>query len=234
MFASIDDLGSVKDPEGAMKNPGRRLWPLLLVLGAVHPDYRNHAQSDDDPESDLKLRLGYTEDVLNAIVALRKSALPYVDVERIGMLGRSMGGGVTLNAAVVRPDLIDAVVLFAPVSSNYVDNFTRWTMGAPERRRLAERIVAAHGSPGERPAFWRNVSPVTFFDRLSMPILLHHGTADERVPLAWSERTTEALRRLDKDARFYTYEGEPHEFAAAWTMAMARTVAFFDAHLKTG
>ncbi|MGH2795083.1 MAG: alpha/beta hydrolase family protein, partial [Actinomycetota bacterium] len=59
----------------------------------LHTDYRNHAASDDDPNAELGLRLGYTEDVLNAIMALKSSTLP-IDKENIGVVGRSMGGGV--------------------------------------------------------------------------------------------------------------------------------------------
>ncbi|HET6685541.1 MAG TPA: hypothetical protein VFH02_03335 [Jiangellaceae bacterium] len=40
-------------------------------------------------------------------------------------------------------------------------------------------IVAAYGSPEDNPTFWRNASPVTFFDRVTEPILVHQGTADE-------------------------------------------------------
>jgi uncharacterized membrane protein YeaQ/YmgE (transglycosylase-associated protein family) len=42
----------------------------------VHTDYRNHAQSDDDPRRERKLRLGYTEDVVNAVLAVKSSPLP--------------------------------------------------------------------------------------------------------------------------------------------------------------
>jgi hypothetical protein len=38
--------------------------------------------------------------------------------------------------------------------------------------------VASYGSPEDNPTFWRNASPVTF-DRVSEPILVHQGTADE-------------------------------------------------------
>lgn len=224
------------DPDVYTNGRGlRREQDYLARRGYVvlHTDYRNHAQSDDDPRSELNLRLGYTEDVVNAVLAIKGSSLPYLDGERVGLLGRSMGGGVTLNAAVVRPDLVDAIVLFAPVSSNSVDNFNRWIRRGPERRALAEKIADAYGSPEANPAFWRNVSAVNFFDRISVPILIHHGTADERVPLAWSRKTLTALRRHSKDARLFTYEGERHAFTPAWPTAMRRTVAFFDAHVKT-
>jgi len=197
----------------------------------LHTDYRNHAQSDDDAQSELKLRLGYTEDVINAVLAIKASSLPYLDRERVGLLGRSMGGGVTLNALVVKPGLVDAAVVYAPVSSDTVDNFDRWIRGQAERRGLARSIIARYGSPERTPAFWRNVSPVSFFDRVSEPLLIHHGTADESCPIQWSRKTLAALHRLGKDASLLTYQGEPHAFGAAWPTSMRRTVAFLDKHL---
>ena len=198
----------------------------------LHTDYRNHAQSDDDPDSDLRLRLGYTEDVVNAVMAVKRSSLRYLDRERVGLLGRSMGGGVTLNTLVVKPGLVDAAVVYASVSSDAVDNFNRWIRGQAERRRLAQRIIAEYGSPQGSPAFWRNVSAVNFFDRVSEPILLHHGTADESCPIVWSHRTLAALQRHDKDAKLFTYPGEPHAFVAAWPTSIRRTADFFDEHLR--
>ena len=198
----------------------------------LHVDYRNHASSDDDPNYEMNLRLGYTEDVINAVLAVKGSSLPYLDKANVGMLGRSMGGGVTYNALVVQPKLVKAAVVFAPVSSDVVDNFNRWIRRSAERRRLAERIAARFGSPEENPAFWRNVSPVTFFDRISVPLLMHHGSDDESVPLPWSQKTLVALQSVGKDVRLYIYEGEHHAFGPQWPESMRRTVRFFDRLLK--
>jgi len=198
----------------------------------LHTDYRNHAQSDDDPDSELKLRLGYTEDVINAVLAIKGSSLPYLDRERVGLLGRSMGGGVTFNVLVAKPGLVDAAVVFAPVSSDAVDNFNRWIRRDSGRSRLTKRIVAEYGAPERNPAFWRNVSAVNFFDRLTEPILVHHGTADESCPIEWSRTTVAALQRRNRDAQLVTYEGEAHAFGPAWPTSMRRTVAFFDKHLS--
>jgi uncharacterized protein len=197
----------------------------------LHTDYRNHAQSDDDPKNEMRLRLGYTVDVINAVLAVKASRLRSLDAERIGLLGRSMGGGVTLNALVVKPGLVDAAVVFAPVSSDAGDNFNRWIRGEPERRQLADRIIAAYGAPERNRAFWRNLSARTFFDRVSEPVLIHHGTADDTCPIGWSRETFAALRRLGKDARLLTYRAEGHTFFAAWPTSMRRTVAFLDRHL---
>jgi dipeptidyl aminopeptidase/acylaminoacyl peptidase len=200
----------------------------------LHTDYRNHAQSDDDPNADLNLRLGYTEDTINAVLAIQRSGLPYIDGDRVGMVGRSMGGGVTLNALVVKPDLVRAAVIFAPVSSDTVDNFNKWIRGerGAERRELAERVIALYGSPEANPPFWRNISPVNFFDRIAAPLVIHHGTADESVPIDWSHKTLAALQKHNKRVEFFIYEGEHHAFVPQWPTSMNRSVDFLDQHIK--
>lgn len=195
----------------------------------VHSDYRNHAESSKDAHAEHNLRQGYVEDVINVIYAIQAANLPYIDEDKIGMLGHSMGGGVAFAVAVTQPDLVDAIVLFAPVSADMRDNFERWLSRRPE---VAERIAQTYGLPADNPTFWDEVSPRTYFSRIRVPLMIHHGTADESVPLAWSERATEDLKHAHKDVTLHVYPNEPHEFATAWPTVMARTTSFFDQALK--
>jgi len=175
------------------------------------------------------LRLGYTEDVINAVLAVRRSPLPFLDGDRVGLLGRSMGGGVTYNTLVAQPGLVDAAVVFAPVSSRTEDNFDRWIRD--ERPGLARQIVDRYGSPEDSPQFWRDVSPRTYFDRITEPLLIHHGTSDDSCPIRWTRATYDALQRAGKDARLFVYDGEEHAFGPQWPLSMRRTVRFLDRQL---
>jgi dipeptidyl aminopeptidase/acylaminoacyl peptidase len=195
----------------------------------LHTDYRNHASSDDDPAAERRLRLGYTEDTVNAVLAIRESGHARLDGDRVGLLGRSMGGGVTYNTLVAQPGLVRAAVVFAPVSSRAEDNFDRWIRD--ERPDLAADIVARHGSPEDNPRFWREVSPRTYFDRVTEPVLIHHGTSDDSCPVRWTRETYRALRDEGKDARLFVYDGEEHAFGPQWPLSMRRTVRFLDRHL---
>jgi len=197
---------------------------------ALHIDYRGHAGSDPAPRAEQSLRLGYTVDAINAVHAVRRSTLPYLDGERVGFLGRSMGGGVVYNALVAQPGLVDAAVAFAPVSSNTVDNFNRWTR--PERGDVASDIIREHGSPERNPDFWRDVSPRTFFDQITEPLLIHHGTSDDSCPYRWSRTSLRALEAAGVNARLLTYQGEEHAFGPQWPRSMRRTVAFLDRQLN--
>ncbi|NGO44171.1 alpha/beta hydrolase family protein [Streptomyces ureilyticus] len=204
---------------------------LLARNGYVvlHTDYRNHADSDNDADNDVNLRLGYTEDVIGAAMALRSSGRPEIDGERIGLLGRSMGGGVVYNTLVVAPGLFDAAVVYAPVSSRPAENIDHF------QRRNGDPIVAEieekHGTPKENPEFWEQVSPLTYADRVTEPLLLHHGTADDTCPIAWSERVVADFEAAGKSVEFVKYAGEGHTFAPRWPDSMDRTMAFFERHL---
>lgn len=202
----------------------------------LHPDYRNHAQSDKDEDANLKLHLGYVEDVINAVYAVKNSDLKTINKEKIGMLGHSLGGGIALSIMVAKPDLVQAYVLFAPMSSDYRDNFYRWIArrrepkyGRPQTMKL---IIEKYGSPEVNPEFWDNISAKTFLDKVRSPVEVHHGTADQSVPLAWSEKLAESFKLHNQEIKLYTYEGEKHEFIKAWPQVMRRTVQFFDQYLK--
>ena len=208
-------------------------WLARAGYVVLHTDYRGHASSDTARNTDERLRLGYTEDVINAVHAIRKSRMSFLDKERVGLLGRSLGGGVAYNVLVAAPGLVDAAVVYAPVSSNAVDNFNRWIRGEPDRTDLAARIIRRHGSPERNPEFWKGVSARRYFGQITEPMLIQHGTADESCPIQWSRRSQAALKRAGVSSSLVVYPGQPHAFTDAWPSSMRRTVRFFGKHLES-
>jgi dipeptidyl aminopeptidase/acylaminoacyl peptidase len=194
----------------------------------LHTDYRNHAGSDDDPNNTLNMRLGYTVDVIAAAKALRNSGLAQVDQKRIGYLGRSMGGGIGYNVATVAPNEFDALVLYAPVSANYVDNFNKWGRNNPE---IENPIVEKFGSPEDAPDFWKGISAENYFANISDPIMIHHGTNDESCKVEWSQRAAAQMKAAGKDVTLHLYQGEAHAFGPMWELSMQRSVEFLQANL---
>ena len=194
----------------------------------LHTDYRNHAGSDDDPNNSINLRLGYTIDVIAAAKALKAANIPQIDKERIGYLGRSMGGGIGYNVATVAPNEFDALVLYAPVSANYVDNFNKWGRGNPE---IENPIVEKYGSPEDAPDFWAGISAENYFDKIDDPIMIHHGTNDESCKVAWSERAAAQMTAAGKNVTLHIYQGEQHAFGPQWELSMQRSVEFLNQNL---
>ena len=195
---------------------------------AFQIDYRNYAGSTRESTAPVARPLGYPADLVNAVTALKKAHLSFTDTTRIGLFGRSMGGGVVLNALVARPHLAKAAVLYSPVSSLAADNYRRWVADDPT---LRARVVNAFGTPRSRPAFWRQASSRTYLDRVAVPIQINHGTADPVCPVRWSQATTRALRAAGKDVTLYEYPGEDHRFDRSWAKFMHRAVTFLRAEL---
>ena len=188
----------------------------------LHTDYRGHAASDPVPATDRETRLGYTRDAVNAVEALKK--LPYVDGEQLAMLGRSMGGGVTMNVLVSQPGLVDAAVIYASVSSRFLDNLDHFTRES--RPEVVEDFFEEFGTPAQAPRFYRELSPRTYFDRITEPVLAHHGTADGTCPPPWARTTQRLMRVAGVDSRLTWWPGEDHAFYARWQDSMDQTIRF--------
>ena len=195
---------------------------------ALHVDYRNHAESDDDPRYQIRMRLGYVADVIAAVKALRRSPDVPVDDDRMALFGRSMGGGVILKALVAEPGLVQAAAPWASVSSLEADNFRQF-MSEPGDTR-GQEVVAAHGSPADSPAFWRANSSRPYFDRITEPVLMVHGRFDDTCPPPWATATHRALLRAGVNSQLEWYD-DGHAFGPAFNAAMDRTVRFFDRQL---
>lgn len=128
-----------------------------------------------------------------------------------------------MNALVVAPGLVDAAVVYGSVSSAAVDNHNKWTVGG--RPDLAERIERRHGSPEHAPQFWAGVSPRSYFDRITEPVLVRHGTADETCPVERADATVAAMEPWGVDVTYERCPGEGHAFSAAWASSRSSSSA---------
>jgi dipeptidyl aminopeptidase/acylaminoacyl peptidase len=99
-------------------------------------------------------------------------------------------------------------------------------------RRWREELVSQYGSPTENPEFWALISPNSYLADLSGPIQLHHGTADDDVPLAFSTTLYDQIQAAGGVAEIYTYPGDDHNLAANLGVALTRSVEFFDRYVK--
>lgn len=212
----------------------------------LKPDYRGHGDSEGNPEG-AYYSTAYTTDVLNAVASIKKLRDPstssgrfVVDTNRIGMWGHSMGGSITLRSMVVSKD-IKAGVVWAGVVASYEDMMKNWSRSRPWvpsqreqaiRRPGRQALIGKYGDTDKNPQFWQSISPIYFVKDISGPLQLHHGTGDNEVPLLFSERLDEAMKNAGKEVEFFTYEGDDHNLSRNLSVALNRSVEFFDRYLK--
>lgn len=203
----------------------------------LRPDYRGHGNSEGNPEG-AYYSPAYTIDVLNAVASVKKH--PEADPTRLGMWGHSMGGSITLRSMVTTSD-IKVGVIWAGVVASYEDMANNWrrrmpwrpsTEEAAIRRPSRQQLLDKYGDFSVNPQFWRSISPIFHVDQISGPVQIHHGTADDDVPLLFSERLRDALTSAQKPVEFFSYPGDDHNLSNNLTTALTRSVAFFDKYLK--
>ena len=209
------------------------------------PDYRGHGSSEGEARGGYGSP-DYVVDVLNALASVRR--WPEADPERVGMWGHSMGGYITLRAMVTRPE-IRAGVIWAGVVASYPDMLLRWARPpavaagpaappgptgptGPTGPSWRNQLPAEYGMPDENPGFWASISANTYLGDLSGPVQLHHGTADASVPLQMSAALEQQIRDAGGPVELFVYPGDDHNLSRNLGQALARSVAFFDAHVK--
>jgi uncharacterized protein len=197
---------------------------------ALHVDYRNHAESDNDPNYQNRMRLGYSADVINAVKALRASREVPVDDDRMALFGRSMGGGVILKALVAAPGLVQAAAPWASVSSLEAQNYRQFMADDPEDADIRSELIRRHGTPAQNPAFWRQNSSRPYFEKITEPVLMVHGTFDDTCPPPWARATQRALVSSGVNSQLEWYD-DGHAFGPSFNAAMDRTIRFFRTQL---
>ena len=202
---------------------------------ALHTDYRDHAGSTDT-NAERKVRLGYAIDAINGVKALRKAAgarIGRIDDDRIGLFGRSMGGGVLYRALVMRPGIVNAASAWAPVSSKESENLQQFQLDDAGDSEVVSFIRREYGLPGTKRGrqFWPEVNAVNYFDRVQAAVQIQHGRLDDTCPPRWTRDTARALRQNDVDTEVEWWPNEGHAFGPAFPAAMDRLIDFFDREL---
>src|SRR3989344_3175405 len=201
------------------------------------PDYRGHGDSEGNPEG-AYYSTAYTTDVLNAVASIKK--YPGANPDKIGMWGHSMGGSITLRSMVTTRD-IKVGVIWAGVVGSYQDMAESWRRARPWvpsqseqafRRTGRQALIDKYGDFSKNPEFWRSISPLSYVSDISGPIQIHHGAEDSQVPLVFSEKLDGVLKAAGKSVEFYKYEGDDHNISGYLSLALSRSVEFFDKYLK--
>jgi dipeptidyl aminopeptidase/acylaminoacyl peptidase len=126
---------------------------------------------------------------------------PFVDRERIGMIGGDMGGTLTYLLCQKRKDIKAAVVFDAPVDFLHPKGAFRKNsiITLQIRDDLAQRMG---GSVEEKPELYRPLSPYYNMEKMSAPVLIIHADQDDYIPMKQAKLAQEALLENKKPFKF--------------------------------
>ncbi len=152
---------------------------------------------------------------------------PFIDPDRIGCMGASYGGFMTMLLQ-TRTDMFAAAISHAGISS--ISSY--WGEGYWGYGYSAE--ASAGSFPWNNRELYVEQSPLFSADRITTPLLLLHGDSDTNVPPGESIQLYVALKLLGRPVELVKIEGENHHILTyskriAWSNTK---LAWFDKWLK--
>lgn len=131
--------------------------------------------------------------------------LPFVDPDRVGIVGWSHGGLIALLALFDHPDKFAAGYAGVPVS----DLIQRLGYYDEEYRALYSADYHIGKTPNQDVAEYRRRSPVWQVEKLKRPLLVHSTTNDRDVNVVEVESLIHALEAAGKDFESKIYQDAP-------------------------
>ena len=158
------------------------------------------------------------------------ASLPYVDANRIGIMGGSYGGYMVLAALAFEPDVFDVGVDIFGVS-----NWLR-TLGAIPAWWEAQRkaLYAEMGDPVADEKMLYEVSPVFHAAKIRKPLIVLQGANDPRVLKAESDDIVAVVKKSGVPVEYIVFPDEGHGFTKKKNQVQgySAVLKFLDLHLK--
>ena len=133
------------------------------------------------------------DDVISAVDYLK--TLPYVDADRLGIMGWSHGGYITLLSVFRETHPFRAAAAMVPVT-NLVFRLSYKGPGYQRQFATQSRI---QGLPFEKRDLYIERSPLYHVDKLQVPLLVHVATNDTDVNYVEDQQIVDALRSRKPD-----------------------------------
>jgi dienelactone hydrolase len=159
----------------------------------IAPEYRGSTGYGEAHHRAIDYGGKEVDDTMSAVEFLK--TLPYVDPDRLGMMGWSHGGYITLLSVFRDQHPFKAAVAMVPVSNLIF----RLSYKGPGYQRSFATQDAIRGLPFERREIYVQRSPVFHVDKLQIPLLVHVATNDTDVDWVEAQQLVDALRSRKPD-----------------------------------
>ena len=154
----------------------------------ICPEYRGSTGYGERHHNAIDYGGYEIDDVMSAVQYL--GTLPHVDPERLGIMGWSHGGYITLFSVFRDKTPFKAAAAMVPVTNLVF----RLSYKGPNYQRAFATQARIQGLPFEKRAIYIERSPLYHVDKLNTPLLVHVATNDTDVDFVEDQQIIDALR----------------------------------------
>jgi len=194
---------------GVHGNWGLTMFPFVReAVGRgyviIAPDYRGSIGYGEAYHKEIDYGGYEVDDVMSAAGYL--ATLPHVDPARVGIMGWSHGGYITLLSIFRAKHPFAAGAAIVPVTNLIF----RLSLKGPSYQWDFATQKRIQGLPFEKPEIYIERSPLYHVDKLQVPVLVHVATNDLDVNYVEDQQIVDALRSRKPDlAETKTYIDPP-------------------------
>lgn len=199
----------------------------------IAPDFLGYGQSDEPSENGFEGRLQTYSTALSLLSSLPTlntgleasySGKIKADPDKIGIWGHSNGGHIALSTLAIS-GVTYPTVLWAPVSKSFPYSILYYTDEFDDQGKALRKDLARFEEDYDTETF----SPAKYYSWIKAPLQIHQGTADQEVPVWWSDELVDTLEKNEVDVTYFTYPGADHNLQPnGWTPAVSREIDFFN------
>lgn len=208
----------------------QRVGEFLAQNGFITlaPDFLGFGSSDMPPNNSLEERFMRPGQVLELIASAKK--LENVNQDQVFIWAHSNGGQIALSVLELSGAHIPTV-LWAPVSKPFPYSILYYTDEFEDHGRALRKVVAGFEALYDADEY----SIHNYYDWIQAPIQIHQGTADDAVPVEWSQELLTVLRDKGKEIDLVIHSGADHNLLGAppggesgWSEAVAADLNWFN------
>lgn len=199
------------------------------------PDFLGYGESDNLSADGFEDRLQtYTTALtllsslptLSAALEASYSGKIKADVSKIGIWGHSNGGQIALSTLAIS-GMPYPTVLWAPVSKSFPYSILYYTDESDDQGKALREALAYFEKDYDSEQF----SPPRYYQWIKAPIEVSQGTADQEVPVWWSDALVTVLKKDGIDVTYFTYPGADHNLLPnGWSDAVFGSINFYNNH----
>ena len=159
----------------------------------ICPEYRGSTGYGEAHHNAIDYGGYEIDDTMSAVDYLR--TLPHVDQDRLGIMGWSHGGYITLLSVFREKHPFKAAAAMVPVTNLVF----RLSYKGPGYQRQFSTQSRIRGLPFEKRSLYIERSPLYHVDKLQVPLLVHVATNDTDVDFVEDQQIVDALRSRKPD-----------------------------------